>query len=72
MISLCFQEYNDTLLMTYLAMFTNCSRYASISLWNLLIRKNISYTTKYDKELKSPQPDVVHILYIVFLYVLKS
>ena len=26
-----FQEYNDTLLMTYLAMFTNCSRYAVTS-----------------------------------------
>jgi hypothetical protein len=39
MISLCSQEYNDTLLMTYLAMFTNCSRYASVSSKKLIDNK---------------------------------
>jgi hypothetical protein len=39
----CFQEYNDTLLMTYLAMFTNCSRFALTSFTDEVPYSSIPY-----------------------------
>lgn len=50
-----FQEYNDTLLITYLAMFTNCSRYGLLTFVLLIIVIKLFYsglevvnTTDYD------------------------